>query len=228
MNSSSLPPFPISRIKNDFSITDSDNNIWQISSGIAVDTYWSGEKAPAGRHFETRFLWSETGLYVRFQAQQAEPLIVNEKPDLTKKTMGLWERDVCEIFIAPNGRQRNKYFEFEIAPTGEWIDLGISMNETQRIIDWEYDSGLEASVRIEEEMITIAAKIPWKAFGTMPKLGDVWMGNLFRCVGRGSARGYLAFWQDRPLACAQACRHAFAGRAPPPGSWHCRRRCRSP
>jgi alpha-galactosidase len=36
--------------------------------------------------------------------------------------------------------------------------------------------------------------VGWEAFGKKPKTGDVWLGNLFRCVGTGISRGYLA-WQ---------------------------------
>ena len=36
--------------------------------------------------------------------------------------------------------------------------------------------------------------IPWDAFGKKPQPGDVWRGNLYRCVGEGEDRGYLA-WQ---------------------------------
>ena len=42
--------------------------------------------------------------------------------------------------------------------------------------------------------IVMAIKVPWEAFGARPGIGDVWLGNLFRCVGTGSTRGYLA-WQ---------------------------------
>ena len=33
----------------------------------------------------------------------------------------------------------------------------------------------------------------WKAFGVTPKAGDVWLGNILRCVGRDPTRGYLAW-----------------------------------
>lgn len=37
-------------------------------------------------------------------------------------------------------------------------------------------------------------KINWQAFGKKPNEGKIWHGNLFRCVGEGETRGYLA-WQ---------------------------------
>ena len=43
---------------------------------VVVTNYWSGERAPATRGLKVRMLWSNTGLYVRFEAEQGEPLIV--------------------------------------------------------------------------------------------------------------------------------------------------------
>jgi hypothetical protein len=113
---------------------------------------------------------------------------------LSSKTRGLWDRDVCEIFVAPNRDEPRKYFEFEIAPNGEWIDLGVYQKPDERVTDWDYRSGMQSSSKIERGKITMAIKVPWKAFGKTPKTSDVWLGNLFRCVGSGATRGYLA-WQ---------------------------------
>src|SRR5437763_8050906 len=81
--------------------------VWSKAVPVSVGTYWSGQTAPLGRSFEARLLWSDTGLYVRFEAEQHEPLIVSPNPDTNKKANGLWNRDVCEIFIAPNRNDRN-------------------------------------------------------------------------------------------------------------------------
>src|SRR3954447_23823617 len=105
----------------DFPATSLDDASWGKAAEVTTDTYWSGKPAPSGRQFKAKLLWSNTALYVRFEATQAEPLVVADNPDLTKKTMGLWERDVCEIFIAPDRSLPRHYFEFEVAPTGEWV-----------------------------------------------------------------------------------------------------------
>ena len=178
----------------DFAIDRLDDLAWDGASQVLVSLYWSGEAAAKGREFSCRLLWSDTALYIRFDAAQSEPLVINEKRDTAKKTRRLWDRDVCEIFVAPDITNRNKYFEFEIAPTGEWIDLDIEVTPSGRQPDFDYASGMESAARIEPDKIVMAIKIPWTAFGKTPKIGDVWLGNLFRCVGSGSTRGYLA-WQ---------------------------------
>ena len=183
----------IKHIKDDFSINEIENESWEKAAEISVEKYWSGENALVGRHFRAKLLWSETALYVRFEANQSEPLIIGETPNLHTKTRGLWDRDVCEIFVAPDKNEPRRYFEFEIAPNGEWIDLEIHQKTDGRITDFEYDSGMESAAKIEKDKIITAIKIEWKAFGKIPKAGDVWLGNIFRCVGIGETRGYLAW-----------------------------------
>jgi hypothetical protein len=184
----------IKRLKNDFAVTELDNENWKKAAETAIEKYWSGEKAPIGRHAKARLLWSRAALYIRFEANQTEPLIVSGKPNLKSKTRGLWDRDVAEIFIAPDKDNPRKYFEFEIAPSGEWIDLAIHQLPGRRETDFEYDSGMQSAARIEAGKIWMAIKIEWKAFGKTPQANEVWRGNLFRCVGAGETRGYLA-WQ---------------------------------
>jgi hypothetical protein len=184
----------ILHIENDFPIIEFDNKNWRKAEEILIEKYWSGEDAPAGRHARAKLLWSETALYVRFEANQTEPLIISDEPNLKTKTRGLWDRDVCEIFVAPQQDEPRRYFEFEIAPSGEWIDLAIRQMTERRETDFEYDSRMLSTARIEKDKVLMAIKIEWKAFGKTPKANDVWRGNLFRCVGAGETRGYLA-WQ---------------------------------
>jgi hypothetical protein len=188
-------PYQLRIIYNsyDFAISDLTNKSWGKADAVIVKKYWSGKTVPAGRQFTARLLWSRSALYLRFEANQAEPLIVTDKPDLTKKTMSLWDRDVCEIFVAPDVNEPRKYFEFEIAPTGEWVDVALDATSGERKSDWDYRSGMESAVKIEKDRIIMAMKIEWKAFGKTPKAGEVWLGNIFRCVGKDPDRGYLAW-----------------------------------
>ena len=187
------PKVTIRYLSTDFAIRELDNVSWKKADVTSVSTYWSGTDAPAGRRFEVRMLWSATGLYIRFEAGQSEPLVISPEPDVSKKTMQLWDRDVAEIFLAPDAKQPRKYVEFEVAPTGEWIDLKIDYTGPERKTDWDFRSGMTSAAKIETDRILMSMKIPWSAFGITPKAGDVWLGNLFRCVGKDPARGYLAW-----------------------------------
>jgi hypothetical protein len=183
----------IRRIDKNFAVTDVTNSSWKRADKISISTYWNGENAPAGRSFTARLLWSDTHLYVLFEAQQVEPLVISDNPVLTSKSMNLWDRDVCEIFLAPDRREPRKYFEFEVAPTGEWLDVALDLTSGKRVSNWNYDSEMEAAAKMNMDHVTLALRVPWTAFGKKPKAGEIWLGNLLRCIGKDPDRGYLAW-----------------------------------
>ena len=170
-----------------------DHPAWSGAQAIQIARKWSGEEAPASRYAEARIIWTEESLLVRFVCRQNEPLIVNPNPQLDKKTIGLWDRDVCEIFIAPDPNRPERYFEFEAAPTGEWVDLGIQVRPGGRETDSEFYSGMKVATRIGRNQFIILMHIPWSESLPKPGRGAAWRCNLFRCVGTGNDR-YLA-WQ---------------------------------
>src|ERR1043165_6190767 len=104
---------------------DFENEVWQRCEPVAIAHLWSGAAAALERHAEARICWSSEALYVRFVGNQREPLVVSADPKPDEKTLGLWDRDVCEIFVAPDAANPSRYFEFEASPVGEWVDLGI-------------------------------------------------------------------------------------------------------
>jgi hypothetical protein len=166
---------------------------WTKAQPINITRRWSGENARASQYAEARIVWTPQALCVRFDARQTEPLVVNAEPQTARKTIGLWHSDVCEIFIAPDPGQPERYFEFEAAPTGEWVDLAISFAQDLRETDFDFQSGMTAAAMLGEGQTIIAMRIPWSAAIPKPRRGDVWRVNLFRCAGVGSER-YLA-WQ---------------------------------
>ena len=172
---------------------------WRSAQPVAIDHYWSGELAPVGRHAEARILWSEQALYVRYVCNQTEPLVINHHPQTITKTMYLWDRDVCEIFIAPDNAVVEKYFEFEVAPTGEWLDVGLDWTTGKRQTDWQFSSRLATAGRIEKDRVTMAMRIPWHKRLPAPERGERRRANLFRCVGRDPKLRYLS-WQPTRTA----------------------------
>jgi len=179
---------------NDLQVADLTNPEWNKAMPVRIDRYWSGDPAPHGRQAEARILRSRKALHLRFVCHQGEPLVVGANPQTDKKTMGLWDRDVCEIFIAPDPNVVERYLEFEAAPTGEWLDVAIHWTPEKRESDWDFQSHMTAAGRIEKDRVTIAMRIPWNHWIHEPQSGERWRVNLFRCVGKDPARGYLA-WQ---------------------------------
>lgn len=175
-------------------VGDFQSPSWKAAMPIHLAKYWSGADAPAERHAEVRVIWSSQGLHARFDCHQHEPVVSEANPQTAKKTIGLWDRDVCEIFLAPGSQTPEKYFEFEAAPTREWLDVAISLVEDVRESDWEFHSGMTVAAKMEESRVLVGMLIPWSSHLPRPQKGDLWRANFFRCVGSGADRGYVA-WQ---------------------------------
>jgi hypothetical protein len=176
---------------------DFDNPIWAQCEPIGIEHYWSGEPAMESRHAEARVCWSSEALHVRFVGRQQEPLVVSDNPRTDKKTLGLWDRDVCEIFLAPDPSEPWRYFEFEAAPTGEWVDLGIRVMPSGRETDWDFASGFTTAAKVDQEQLVVGMRIPWSKAIPKPKAGDQWGVNVFRCVGPEAPERYLAWRPTR-------------------------------
>lgn len=114
---------------------------------------------------------------------------------------------MCELFISPDAGRPERYFEFEAAPTGEWLDLLVQQRPDVRETDWDFHSGMKTAARLSPGTVTIALCVSWEALGRAPQAGESWRANLFRCVGAGQTRGYLA-WQ--PTLTDEPCFHVPA------------------
>lgn len=178
----------------DVGVNELDHDAWRGANAISISRYWSGEPAPASRHAQAQVIWTDTALLARFTCVQREPLIVSASPQTAQKTIRLWDRDVCEVFLIPDVKRPDEYFEFEAAPTGEWLDIALKTTLDGRKPDWNYSSGFTTASRLSKENLITALRIPWAGRIAKPKTGDAWRVNLCRCIGAGADRGYLA-WQ---------------------------------
>lgn len=166
---------------------------WDKATPVSINRQWSGAEAPESQHCEVRMLWSDEALFVRYVCRQHQPPLIQEEAPLDRKTVGLWDTDVCEIFIMPSTEQPNRYYEFEAAPNGAWVDLVITIEPEGIEREWDYQSGMTTAAHLSDGVLTIVMKIPWSERIPRPKPGDEWRVNLFRCEGVGNER-YLS-WQ---------------------------------
>ena len=206
-------------IDRPLSADDFDNDAWKKCERVMIAHQWSGDPAPVERHAEARICWSDEALHVRFLGNQHEPLVVSAEPRTDQKTLGLWDRDVCEIFVAPDPGDPSRYFEFEAAPTGEWVDLGIVLTAEGRHTDWDFKSAFKVFATVDGTQLRVGMTIPWSDSIPKPKPGDMWLVNLFRCVGPEAPDRYLAW---RPTHTPEPAFHVpeafgklyFSGRGP--------------
>jgi S1-C subfamily serine protease len=70
---------------------------WRRANEIEIDKYWSGEIAPDGRHFKAKLLWSDSALYVRFCANQANFNRLRSAESADKNNRALGQRRVRDF-----------------------------------------------------------------------------------------------------------------------------------
>ena len=174
-------------------ISDLNHSEWLGSQPVFITHQWSGAEAPPERQAEVRLCWNNEGLFVRFIGQQHEPMVVADQPVTNQKTVGLWDRDVCEIFLAPDVKNSHRYFEFQAAPTGEWIDLALEITASGRQTEWDFASGMRTTSITGDTQIVIGILIPWSDRIPKAAAGTEWRVNLFRCIGTDEATRYLTW-----------------------------------
>jgi len=166
---------------------------WHAATPLAIDGLWSGAAAPAELATTARLLWTAGDLWVGFACAFTE-LDVDEAPDPAVERVGLWDRDVCEIFVrSPHEPHPASYKEFEVAPTAQWCDLAI--HQPRLDVDWRWRSGMRTTAAVDAAAGAWRAvmQIPFSAFGGAPRAGDEWHANLFRIGRAGGERRYLAW-----------------------------------
>ncbi|MEP6535913.1 MAG: tetratricopeptide repeat protein [Bryobacteraceae bacterium] len=143
-----------------------------------------------------RAFWTDSDLYLLFICPY-RTLNIFTPPQNGKARDKLWDRDVVEMFLGDDWTNIRHYREFEIAPTGDWIDLAIDLDHSSYDKNWR--SGWQTAAKIDEASHTwyAAAKIPLKAVSSQAvKEGTQWRMNLYRIEGDGpdSKRRFLC-WQ---------------------------------
>jgi hypothetical protein len=158
----------------------------------AEDAAWAGassvEWGPATYTTRFRALWSDAGLFLRFDATDPSPWHT-----MTRRDEHLWEEEVVEIFLDPD-RSGHDYYELEINPANAVCDLRmITASPWNGDFDWNL-AGLETRVHAARDPAgrtigwTSTAFLPWAGLqslpsarrATPPKPGDRWRFNVFR------------------------------------------------
>jgi hypothetical protein len=130
-----------------------------------------------------RALWTDKYLYLGYDSPITE-IAVLEPPTLDRERIqsggkALWDKDVVEAFIAPDPSKLDHYSEYEVAPTGEKLDLILAAGKS----DFDWSSGFEtvSVVDKEKKRWTCEMRIPMTAFKkTPPQAGEQWRFNLYR------------------------------------------------
>ncbi len=108
--------------------------------------------------------------------------------------------DVVEFFLGADWDVMQKYREFEIAPTGDWIDLAIDLRPKSYDRDWR--SGFKMTARIDEaaHIWYAAARVPLMSVTDEPvKVGTRWRATCTASKAKVRTRSVTSCACSRPV-----------------------------
>jgi hypothetical protein len=169
---------------------------WKQTGATEFDHDSSGQKHYPELATRVAGLWTEKYIYFAFWSHYNE-LNVYEGEDPAKERWKLWERDVVEVFLNPEPARVPHYYEFEVAPNNQWIDLEIDKTKNP-FNDAGWNSGFEHATRVDaaNHIWTAEMRIPLSSMHVSEvRPGLEWRGNFFRAAGKGAdeERKFLAW-----------------------------------
>jgi alpha-galactosidase len=169
---------------------------WKQAKWVGFDNDASGKSHHPEAATRVASLWTDTHIYFAFWSCY-DALNIYEGEDPKEERWKLWDRDVVEVFLNPQPERVNHYFEFEVAPNNQWIDLEIDKTK-EPFNDASWNSGFEHATSIDAKghVWTAEMRIPLAAMNVKdPRPGTQWRVNFFRGAGKGrdDQRKFLAW-----------------------------------
>jgi Carbohydrate family 9 binding domain-like len=188
-------------LSGDF-VPDGDLNkpAWKGTPWVHMEHDVTGRKNLPEAATGVAALWTPANLYVAFRCRYST-LNIYAGEDAAKERWELWDRDVVEVFVNPQPERVSHYYEFEVAPNGQWIDLEIDKTKTP-FNDAGWDSGFRHKTRVDAKsrIWTCEMRIPVRSMG-VEKIspGAEWRINFYRADGPGddTQRRFLS-WSPIP------------------------------
>jgi len=139
-------------------------------------------------------VWTPQFLYLAYRCR-FQSLHMFETEDPADERWELWNRDVVEAFMAPPDAGDSQYYEFEVAPNNQWLDLEIDLSDG-RPNPKNWNSGFLHATQVDKAdgVWTAEMRIPVGAMGVKeidPESN--WRINFCRCDGHGSERRFLSW-----------------------------------
>lgn len=160
--------------------------IWKRAKWIEFDHAASGKTKHPNALTRVAAAWTDNFIYFAFWCRY-DSLNIYEGEDISKERWELWNRDVAEVFLNPQPERISHYYEFEVAPNNQWIDLEIE-KKNNPFNDASWNSGFEHATHIDDKNHIWAAemKIPLSALNVKTiQPGTMWRVNFFRAAGHG-------------------------------------------
>lgn len=188
----SLPPPTVkaAHIDKDFEPDgELSDPVWQKATPAHVE--YGSLKYDARPEMATsvRVLYSDQFIYFGWECPFTK-LTVFDTPSADRERLGLWDRDVVEVFVGSDWQNINRYAEYEVAPTNERLDVLLNLPGK----DFAWDGRAQSAVKVDKKrkVWTVEWRMPLEVLSSAkPAPGTRWRLNLYRCDKANNA--YLAW-----------------------------------
>ncbi len=179
---------------------DLSKGVWKRAEWVKFDHDMSGSRTYPQAETQVAGVWTSACVYFAFRCQYTT-LNIYEGEDPAKERWELWKRDVVEVFINPQPLGVKHYYEFEVAPNNQWIDLEIDKDKNP-FNDPAWDSHFDHTTRVDtkDHVWTCEMRIPVRAMGVESvRPGSEWRVNFYRADGPGDdAQRRFLCWSTIP------------------------------
>jgi len=174
--------------------------VWKDAPRITFDQDRFGHIHFPDSEVQVASLWTPGYVYFAYWCRY-QSLNIYAGEDPAKERWELWNRDVVEAFINPQPQRFPHYYEFEVAPNNQWIDLEIDLTKTP-FGDAGWDSHFEHATKVDAEhkVWMVEMRVPVKSMMVNAiQAGDEWRLNLYRADGPGDdTRRRFMCWSALP------------------------------
>jgi Carbohydrate family 9 binding domain-like len=181
---------------------DLDKNIWTTANKVRFNQDAFHKTEYPELETTVASLWTKEYLYLAYWCKY-RTLNTFKGEDPRVERWELWNRDVVEAFIAPQAAKSMHYYEFEVAPNNQWLDLEINL-ESKQPHNALWNSGFIHATRVDpaRRMWTVEMRIPVRSMGVQHiDRNTNWRINLYRADGAGSdEQRRLLSWSPLPIA----------------------------
>jgi hypothetical protein len=158
--------------------------VWKDAGRVKFDRERLGNGRFPDSETQVASLWTPGYVYFAYWCRYRS-LNVFTGEDPAKERPGLYVRDVVEAFINPQPERFRHYYEFEMAPNGQWWDIEIDLTKGGNI-DWDSHFDHVTRVDAENKVWVLEMRIPVRSMHVDAiHPGDEWRLNHFRVDGPG-------------------------------------------
>jgi hypothetical protein len=173
---------------------DLDKHFWSTAKRVSFDQAAFTRASYPQSHTQVASRWTRDYLYLAFWCRyESLNIFQGENPEAER--WQLWDKDVVEAFIGPDLERPLHYYEFEVAPNNQWLDLEIDL-EKHPFNDPHWNSGFEHATRVN------AARHIWTSEWRIPitvlssagvRVDSAWRVNFYRADGAGPDRRAMSW-----------------------------------